>query len=94
MRPSAPPAEESNSNNSDSIRRYFERLTLLETIYAKLNNESNKKPEESIQQHPQKSPRHENTTQPYQSLEKRIPIKDEITNHLPISSPNKSSTHV
>jgi hypothetical protein len=30
--------------NPDSIRRYFERLTLLETIYEKLTMESNRKP--------------------------------------------------
>ncbi|CAF1130551.1 unnamed protein product [Didymodactylos carnosus] len=29
-----------DGNNTDSIRRYFERLTLLETIYEKLNHES------------------------------------------------------
>ncbi|CAF4679690.1 unnamed protein product, partial [Rotaria magnacalcarata] len=34
--------------NNDSIRRYFERLTLLETIYEKLNIESNKTPIESM----------------------------------------------
>lgn len=39
--------QESDQQNNDSIRRYFERLTLLETIYEKLNRESNKAPTES-----------------------------------------------
>ncbi|CAM4743302.1 unnamed protein product [Rotaria magnacalcarata] len=43
------PSSESDRNaNNDSIRRYFERLTLLETIYEKLNIESNKTPIESM----------------------------------------------
>lgn len=41
--PSAP-VQESNSHHNESIRRYFERLTLLETIYEKLNIESKKTP--------------------------------------------------
>lgn len=90
MTPSAPPAEELNQNSDETIRRYFERLTLLETIYEKLNIESNKKPVESIDHHQQKLSIQENTTQSYHSPEKRIPMKEEITNRLPISSPNKS----
>ena len=92
MKPSAPPAEDSNTNAS--IRRYFERLTLLETIYAKLNIESNKKPAESIEHHPQKLATYENTTQPSQSQEKRIPIKEEVINRLPIPSPKKLGMNV
>ncbi len=45
--PSAPTKEFEH----ESIRRYFERLTLLETIYEKLNIESNKTPVESIDHH-------------------------------------------
>jgi len=73
--PSAPP-EESNNNSNDSIRRYFERLTLLETIYDKLNIESNKTPLESVDHHHhhnQKFSTQENTiqhsTQKYQPVE-------------------------
>ena len=39
--------QEPDQQNNDSIRRYFERLTLLETIYEKLNRESNKAPAET-----------------------------------------------
>jgi hypothetical protein len=45
------PTKEFEHNNNESIRRYFERLTLLETIYEKLNIESNKTPVESIDHH-------------------------------------------
>ena len=38
--------QESDPQSNDSIRRYFERLTLLETIYEKLNRESTKTPTE------------------------------------------------
>ncbi|CAM4917460.1 unnamed protein product [Rotaria socialis] len=44
----APSSESDRNANNDSIRRYFERLTLLETIYEKLNIESNKTPIESM----------------------------------------------
>lgn len=93
MTPSAPPQPESlDQNNNDSIRRYFERLTLLETIYEKLNRESNKTPVESMDHHHQhqKFSTQDNTTQPNHSPEKRIPIKEDITNRRPISSLNKS----
>jgi hypothetical protein len=93
MTPSAPPAEELNQNNNDSIRRYFERLTLLETIYEKLNIESNKKPVQSMD-HQQKVSTQENTIQPYHSPEKRIPMKEEVTNRLPISASNKSGKNL
>jgi hypothetical protein len=83
--PSAPP-EESDHNTNDSIRRYFERLTLLETIYEKLNRESNKTPLESID-HQKLS------TQSYHSNEKRMEPKEDIVNHPLIYSPNKSGNH-
>lgn len=76
--PSAPP-EDSNQNNNESIRRYFERLTLLETIYEKLNIESNKTPVQSIQQ--QKL-----TTQ-------SVEIKEQNINHLHTSSSNKTGNY-
>jgi hypothetical protein len=86
--PSAPP-EESNHNSNDSIRRYFERLTLLETIYDKLNIESNKTPLESIDDdHHQKF-----STQKYQPVEKRMETKEEINHHPHTYSSNKSSNY-
>jgi hypothetical protein len=90
--PSAPPPpEESNPNSNDSIRRYFERLTLLETIYEKLNMESTKTPVESIDHHhPQKFSAQENPIQPYHPVEKRIETKEEIINHPQTYSSNKS----
>jgi len=48
VKPSAPPCEQViTPQNDESIRRYFERLTLLETIYEKLNIESTKPPIET-----------------------------------------------
>jgi hypothetical protein len=74
MTPSAP-VQESEMNSNDSIRRYFERLTLLETIYEKLNIESNKTPSESTDHH-QTFSTQENTTEPsaqnYRCIEKPI----------------------
>jgi hypothetical protein len=82
--PSAPPEEShNNNNNNDSIRRYFQRLTLLETIYEKLNMESNKTPVESIDH--QKLTTQKNINQSslkkYQPIEKRMETKEQIINH-------------
>lgn len=87
------PSNESDCNPSnDSIRRYFERLTLLETIYEKLNIESNKKPSESVHHHPPLSTRENKNKLPSQikhSTEQRIETKDETRNLLPTDSSNK-----
>jgi hypothetical protein len=95
--PSAPP-EESNHNSNDSIRRYFERLTLLETIYEKLNIESNKTPSETMEpHHHQKFSTKENTTQSslqkYHPVEKRLGTKEEIINHSHTYVSNKSGNY-
>ena len=77
MTPSAPPpSDDLKPNSNDSIRRYFERLTLLETIYEKLNMESNKTPVES------------NGSQPNYSPEKQNP--ENVLNRQPISTANKT----
>ncbi|UJR37809.1 hypothetical protein I4U23_030499 [Adineta vaga] len=78
--PSAPP-KETNEHNQDSIRRYFERLTLLETIYEKLNIESNRTSIDSTEHH-----RHisksgnitESIIQKHYSSEKH---KEDVPNH-------------
>ncbi|CAF0847476.1 unnamed protein product [Rotaria sordida] len=96
-----PSNESDRNNNNDSIRRYFERLTLLETIYEKLNLESNKIPLGSTNHsHQQQISTQENTnelspssSQKNRSVEKQIQTKDEIKNHSHIHSSNKSNTN-
>lgn len=84
--PSAPPPppEDLKSNSNESIRRYFERLTLLETIYEKLNIESNKTPVQSNGHH-QKPVTPEKTTG-------QLNYSQEKQNHENISSRRLTST--
>ncbi|CAF4609599.1 unnamed protein product [Rotaria sp. Silwood1] len=95
--PSTPSNESNRNNNNDSIRRYFERLTLLETIYEKLNFESNKTPLEPINHHQQISTQENlnelSSLQKNRSIEKAIQTKDEIKNHSHTQSSNKSDTN-
>ena len=72
-------SKETSQHNHESIRRYFERLTLLETIYEKLNIESNR-----TSANPQIS-KSETTTQNRYSFEKH---KEEMIDH---SYPSVSS---
>ncbi|CAF0872469.1 unnamed protein product [Adineta steineri] len=95
--PSAPSKElDQNNNNNESIRRYFERLTLLETIYEKLNIESNKTPLETKDHHENCSTQ-ANTTesipQKHSPVEKQIEIKQDIPNHSHTQSMNKIDTN-
>ncbi|CAF2544318.1 unnamed protein product [Rotaria sp. Silwood2] len=96
--PSIQSNESNRKNNNDSIRRYFERLTLLETIYEKLNFESNKTPLESINHH-QKISTQENSSelssssQKNRSVEKQIQINDETKNYSHIHSSIKSDAN-
>ena len=75
------------SNSNESIRRYFERLTLLETIYEKLNIESNKTPVQS-NDHPQKPVTPEKTGKLNYSPEKQN--QEDISTRRLTSTPNKS----
>ncbi|CAF1152230.1 unnamed protein product [Adineta ricciae] len=78
-------SKETSQHNHESIRRYFERLTLLETIYEKLNIESNR-----TSANPQIS-KSENITQKCYSFEKH---KEEIIDHsYPSVSSNKPDTN-
>ncbi|CAF4340269.1 unnamed protein product, partial [Adineta steineri] len=95
--PSAPSKElDQNNHNNESIRRYFERLTLLETIYEKLNIESNKTPLETKDHHENFSTQ-ANTTesipQKHSPVEKQIEIKQDIPNHSHTQSMNKIDTN-
>ncbi len=90
IQPSAPP-EESNQDSNDSIRRYFERLTLLETIYEKLNIESNKTPGESTNQ--EKLSSEENPTQSHPSTDQRTETKEEVLHHSHPYSLKKLGIH-
>jgi hypothetical protein len=71
-------------------------LTLLETIYEKLNIESNKTPKESINHdHPKFSALQkttESSPQNYRPNEKRMETKEDVRTHPPIYPKNKTES--
>ena len=87
--PSAP-QQDAEPQSNESIRRYFERLTLLETIYDKLNMEATKSTPESIDQPHRFSPYDYSTELPAQKY-RMVDSRRETDTIIPIQikhSPN------